>query len=67
MDIVRFKGGLGNQMFQYALVEALRAYGREVRCSLGFYKKHPDVMHFCLKDIFSQVNLNEIEEEKGCL
>ena len=41
VDIVRFAGGLGNQMFQYALVEALRNRGRDVRANLGFYKKHP--------------------------
>ena len=63
MDIVRMKGGLGNQMFQYAFVEALRAQGREVRCSLGYYRRHPDGMPFVLKDIFSRVYLNEIEDE----
>lgn len=62
MDIVRFKGGLGNQMFQYALVEALRSRGRMVGCSLGFYKKHPDAMPFVLNKVFKGVNLEEIDD-----
>lgn len=62
MDIVRFKGGLGNQMFQYALVEALRSRQREVGCSLGFYKNHPDLMPFILDQVFKQVDLYEVED-----
>lgn len=60
MDIVRFKGGLGNQMFQYALVEALRSRGRNVGCSLGFYRNHPDLMPFMLDKIFKNTKLNEV-------
>lgn len=62
MDIVRFKGGLGNQMFQYALVEALRSKGRNAGSSLGFYKKHPDLRPFMLKKVFPEIDLNEVEE-----
>lgn len=62
MDIVRFKGGLGNQMFQYAFVEALRNRGRNVKCSLGFYRKHPDEMPFILNKVFETVDLQEIED-----
>lgn len=63
MDVVRFKGGLGNQMFQYALVEALRDRGREVKCSLGYYRNHPNLMHFELDQVFKNVVLNEILDE----
>jgi hypothetical protein len=31
MDIIRMSGGLGNQMFQYALYKKLEALGREVK------------------------------------
>lgn len=62
MDIVRFKGGLGNQMFQYALVEALRNRGREVGCSLGYYRRHPDEMPFVLDKAFSALDLNDVED-----
>ena len=63
MDVVRFRGGLGNQMFQYALVEALRDRGREVKCSLGYYRNHPNLMPFVLDQIFKNVVLNEITDE----
>lgn len=64
MDIVRFKGGLGNQMFQYALVESLRHRGREVGCNLGFYRKHPNLMPFVLDKVFENVFLNEVCDEE---
>lgn len=64
MDIVRFKGGLGNQMFQYAFVEALRSQGREVACNLGFYRSNKGVMPFVLDSVFRSVELNEIEDEE---
>lgn len=39
MDIVRFQGGLGNQMFQYAFLASLRSRGRDVYGSMDFYHK----------------------------
>lgn len=64
MDIVRFKGGLGNQMFQYALMEALRRRGRQVRSNLGFYKVYiDDTMPFVLDQVFPNVVLEEINDE----
>lgn len=62
MDIVRFKGGLGNQMFQYALIEALRSRGREVKSSLGYYYNHPEQRAFILNKVFKNIDLNDIEE-----
>lgn len=64
MDIVRFKGGLGNQMFQYAFLKALRQMGRDVKASLGFYRNHPELMGFCLMDVFPHVDIRFIEDEK---
>ena len=63
MDIVRFKGGLGNQMFQYALVEALRSRGRIVGCSLGFHKNNPHTWPFVLDKVFESLDLNSVDEE----
>lgn len=60
MDIVRFGGGLGNQMFQYALIEALEAKGRKVKASLGYYDKHPEAMRFCLCNVFPNIKLDYI-------
>ncbi len=62
MDIVRFKGGLGNQMFQYALVEALRHKGRYVGCQLEFYRKNPTLRPFVLDKVFPTVQLNEVDD-----
>lgn len=62
MDIVRFSGGLGNQMFQYALVEALRNRGREVRGNLDFYKKHPRSNPYLLPDVFANIELEYISD-----
>ena len=64
MDIVRFGGGLGNQMFQYAFMEALVSRGREVQASLGYYDKHPDAMRFCLCDVFPTIKLNYISNSE---
>lgn len=62
MDIVRFKGGLGNQMFQYALLKALSLQGRKVMGSLGFYAKNPNLTAFCLKDVFPNISLDIVDE-----
>lgn len=65
MDIVRFSGGMGNQMFQYALVEALRNRGRKVRCSLEGYRKQVPAKNrrnFLLDRIFGNVDLQEIDD-----
>lgn len=64
MDIVRFKGGLGNQMFQYAFLKALSSKGRIVKGSLGFYEKNPDLASFTLKDVFMNVSFDAVREEE---
>ncbi len=64
MDIVRFKGGLGNQMFQYAFLKALTMQGRNVKASIGFYDKHPELMKYCLGRVFDNIHLEYIPEEE---
>lgn len=56
--IVRFMGGLGNQMFQYALYAKLLYLGNNVKADLSSYSRQPDVRPFILNKIFSQVSLN---------
>ncbi len=64
MDIIRFKGGLGNQMFQYAFYQALKSRDRVVKASLGYYKRHPDKMSFCLTDVFPQIAMEYVSDEE---
>lgn len=64
MDVVRFKGGLGNQMFQYAFYQALQSRGRIVKASLGYYNKNPAKMQFCLTATFPNINLDYISDEE---
>lgn len=39
MVIVKIKGGLGNQLFQFALCRKLEALGREVRIDTGLFER----------------------------
>lgn len=62
MDIVRFKGGLGNQMFQYAFIEALKSRGREVKASLGY--KESSIREFSLCTVFPDINLEYVSDSE---
>ena len=64
MDVIRFRGGLGNQMFQFAFHQALKYRGRDVRASLGFYRNHPEKMQFCLTEVFPAIILQQISDEE---
>lgn len=63
LDIVRFKGGLGNQMFQYAFFKALCERGRNVWGSLGFYSNHPEARGFYLPEAFPRITIPFVEDE----
>lgn len=63
MDIVRFKGGLGNQMFQYAFLKSLESRNREVIASLGFYSEHPELMQYELDKVFPNIVLKTEEND----
>lgn len=63
MDIVRFKGGLGNQMFQYALLKALSARGRNVKGNLGYYVNHPEQMRFSILDVFDNISIEFVSDQ----
>lgn len=62
MDIVRFKGGLGNQMFQYAFIEALKSRGREVKGSIGGYLKNPNTRSYFLTKVFPEIDLDYVTD-----
>ena len=46
---VQLVGGLGNQMFQYALARKLQTLGRKVKFDTRYYLQYPD--HYAL-DVF---------------
>lgn len=58
MDIIRFKGGLGNQMFQYAFGKSLEIRNRVVGYSTGFYDDFPNSRRFDLLNAFGNIELN---------
>ncbi len=42
MKLVKFKGGLGNQLFQYVFLRRLELlFGQEVKADLSYYKGVP--------------------------
>ncbi len=59
MDIVRFKGGLGNQMFQYAFLKSLEYHKRKAGASLGFYEEYPDSRRFELDRVFPNIRMDK--------
>jgi len=42
MIIVKIMGGLGNQMFQYALARSLKQLGKKVKMDISYYDKIPE-------------------------
>ncbi len=52
MLIVRLKGGLGNQLFQYALAKSLALMGKEVFLDASFYQYSTETKFHYLLDCF---------------
>ncbi|MGA2545213.1 MAG: alpha-1,2-fucosyltransferase [Rectinemataceae bacterium] len=52
MQIVKMVGGLGNQMFEYALALALRASGRDVRLDLSWFDRNSQHNGYELERLF---------------
>lgn len=57
MDIVRFKGGIGNQMFQYAFLYSLMKRGRDAYANLKYYDDNDQAMPFVLNEVFPSINI----------
>lgn len=63
MIVVRFMGGLGNQMFQYALYRKLVSQGKAVCADLSYYE-YEKAMPFMLLKAFPQIKLNMIDDKQ---
>lgn len=61
--IVSFSGGLGNQMFQYALLRNLDVLGKNVMADLEKYARI-GIMEFQLTDVFENIRLKLCTEEQ---
>ena len=61
MKIVRFLGGLGNQMFQYAFYRALSNQFKKVKADLSYYKYCSDHNGFELENVFG-IKLDSVSD-----
>lgn len=61
--IIAFCGGLGNQMFQYALYKNFLKRGKNVKADLSAYIK-PGMMPFQLCDVFSNIKIERCNPNK---
>lgn len=62
--IIRFKGGLGNQMFQYAMYRKQKYLGRQVRADISCYEEKGS-MPFVLCDVFPGISLEFVKPEEA--
>ena len=65
MNIIRMTGGLGNQMFQYALYLKLRALGREVKMDDRTQYEDPNarpIMLWCFDISYLKASEREVNE-----
>lgn len=63
MNIVHFTGGLGNQMFQYALYRAIELYGNsKVKANITWYEEESSYPIFELEEIFPNVKLKKDQD-----
>ena len=61
MDIIRFKAGFGNQMFQYAFLLELQERGRNVKGYLGFYDNSN--IKYMLQEVFPNINIEMVDDQ----
>lgn len=63
MVIVRFQGGLGNQMFQYAFYKSLQYFGKKVKADISMYQNYLKHNGFELTSIFG-VDIDLVQNEE---
>lgn len=61
--VISFSGGLGNQMFQYALLKNLELKGKNVLADLESYQRI-GVMKFQLPEVFPNIKLEVCTQEQ---
>lgn len=59
--IIHYSGGLGNQMFQYALASCFRKAGRQVSCDSSEYQMWKNG-YFELLSVFPQISVRECDK-----
>lgn len=59
MVIIKIMGGLGNQLFQYALAEKMKSLGYEVKLDISYFSEsiEGDTRRICYADLFPQLNV----------
>jgi len=74
MIIVAFMGGLGNQMFQYALFKKFQLLGKDVKGDISFYDKNNAHNGFEIERVFnlkipraSQEEINRLKDTSNFL
>lgn len=60
MIIVQFMGGLGNQMFQYALCEKLKSNGNVVKADIETGYKKDELRKYDI-DIFQEIDIEKVD------
>ncbi len=64
MNVIYFQGGLGNQMFQYALYQSMERYGKsKVKANISFYQKEKVHAGFELEKVFPKIELKKDEND----
>ena len=62
---LRFMGGLGNQMFQYAFMESLRNRGRDAYPNMDWYKQNQNAsLNFVLQEVFPNTKMPVPDEKE---
>ena len=66
MVIIRVCGGLGNQLFQFALYEKMRFWGKDVYLDKSLYKsKRREKRHFCLDMLNNNIRYCDNKQRKA--
>lgn len=61
--IVKYKGGLGNQMFQYMMAETFKNRDYEVLGDISWYKQQTVKRKFLIDELFSNVIIEYVDEK----